>query len=86
VPYFLTAALAPGMAERGTGVIVNVSRMVAGFGLDGMALYGSTKAALELLTKAWSAAAGSPSETGSIVKTGTPACARAGTARRARRT
>ncbi len=55
VPYFLTAALAPGMAERGAGVIVNVSTMVAGFGLDGMALYGSTKAALELLTKAWSA-------------------------------
>jgi NAD(P)-dependent dehydrogenase (short-subunit alcohol dehydrogenase family) len=55
VPYFLTAALAPGMAGRGAGVIVNVSTMVAGFGLDGMALYGSTKAALELLTKAWAA-------------------------------
>jgi NAD(P)-dependent dehydrogenase (short-subunit alcohol dehydrogenase family) len=55
VPYFLTAALAPGMVERGAGVIINVSTMVADFGLDGMALYGSTKAALELLTKAWSA-------------------------------
>ena len=55
VPYFLTAALAPSMVERGAGVIINVSTMVAEFGLDGMALYGSTKAALELLTKAWSA-------------------------------
>jgi NAD(P)-dependent dehydrogenase (short-subunit alcohol dehydrogenase family) len=55
VPYFLVAALAPGMAGRGAGVIVNVSTMVAEFGLDGMALYGSTKAALELLTKSWSA-------------------------------
>jgi NAD(P)-dependent dehydrogenase (short-subunit alcohol dehydrogenase family) len=55
VPYFLTAALAPGMAGRGAGVIVKLSTMVAEFGLDGMALYGSTKAALELLTKAWSA-------------------------------
>ena len=54
-PFFLVAELAPQMAERGHGVIVNVSTMVAEFGLDGMALYGSTKAALELLTKAWSA-------------------------------
>jgi NAD(P)-dependent dehydrogenase (short-subunit alcohol dehydrogenase family) len=29
--------------------------MVASFGMDGMALYGSSKAAIELLTKAWSA-------------------------------
>jgi NAD(P)-dependent dehydrogenase (short-subunit alcohol dehydrogenase family) len=54
-PWFLVAALAPAMAERGSGVVVNVSTMVAQFGVDGMALYGSTKAALELLTKAWAA-------------------------------
>ena len=54
-PWFLVATLAPGMAERGSGAIVNVSTMVAAFGVDGMALYGSTKAALDLLTKAWAA-------------------------------
>lgn len=52
-PWFLVAGLAPAMAKRGGGAIVNVSSMVAGFGVEGMALYGSSKAALELLTKAW---------------------------------
>ncbi|QRP44835.1 SDR family NAD(P)-dependent oxidoreductase [Amycolatopsis sp. FDAARGOS 1241] len=54
-PYFLVAALAPAMAKRGKGSIVNVSTMVAEFGAAGMGLYGSSKAALELLTKSWSA-------------------------------
>ncbi|WP_219419888.1 SDR family NAD(P)-dependent oxidoreductase [Pseudonocardia nigra] len=54
-PYFLTAALAPAMAVRGHGVIVNVTTMVAEFGAAGMGLYGSTKAALGLLTKSWAA-------------------------------
>ena len=54
-PWFLVAALAPAMAKRGSGAIVNVSTMVAQFGVDGMALYGSSKAAVELLTKAWAA-------------------------------
>ncbi len=54
-PFILVAELAPGMAERGKGAIVNVSSMVGGFGMAGMALYGSTKAALNLLTKAWAA-------------------------------
>ena len=43
------------MAARGHGAIVNVTTMVANFGLPGMALYGATKAALQLLTKAWAA-------------------------------
>lgn len=55
VPFFLVASLAPAMAERGWGSIVNVSTMVASFGQAGMALYGASRAALELLTKAWSA-------------------------------
>ncbi|WP_144761453.1 SDR family NAD(P)-dependent oxidoreductase [Curtobacterium sp. 9128] len=54
-PYFLVAALAPGMAERGEGAIVNVTTMVAEFGAAGMGLYGSSKAALVLLTKSWAA-------------------------------
>ena len=54
-PFFLTGAFAPRMAANGGGAIVNVSTMVASFGAAGMALYGSTKAALELLTKAWAA-------------------------------
>lgn len=55
VPFFLVAELAPKMAERGHGVIINVSTMVAEFGMADMALYGSSKAALVLLTKSWAA-------------------------------
>ena len=54
-PFFLTGAFAPRMASNGGGAIVNITTMVASFGLPGMALYGSTKAALTLLTKAWAA-------------------------------
>jgi NAD(P)-dependent dehydrogenase (short-subunit alcohol dehydrogenase family) len=54
-PYFLVAELAPLMAKRGTGAIVNVSTMVADYGVSGMSLYGSSKAAINLLTKAWAA-------------------------------
>jgi NAD(P)-dependent dehydrogenase (short-subunit alcohol dehydrogenase family) len=52
-PFFLTAAIAPQMLARGGGVIINVSTMVASFGLSGEAVYGASKAAIELLTKAW---------------------------------
>jgi NAD(P)-dependent dehydrogenase (short-subunit alcohol dehydrogenase family) len=54
-PFLLVASLAPGMAERGKGSIVNVLTMVAHFGIPGMGLYGSSKAALLLLTRAWAA-------------------------------
>ena len=54
-PYFLVAELAPEMAERGAGAIVNVSTMVAAYGDPGFGLYGASKAAVELLTKAWAA-------------------------------
>jgi NAD(P)-dependent dehydrogenase (short-subunit alcohol dehydrogenase family) len=54
-PYFLVAELAPLMAKRGKGAIVNVSTMVADYGVSGMSLYGSSKAAINLLTKSWAA-------------------------------
>ena len=54
-PYFLAAELAPLMAKRGKGAIVNVSTMVADYGMPGLSLYGSSKAAINLLTKAWAA-------------------------------
>jgi NAD(P)-dependent dehydrogenase (short-subunit alcohol dehydrogenase family) len=54
-PFFLVAELAPLMAERGSGAIVNLTTMVASFGQAGMPVYGSTKAALQLLTKSWAA-------------------------------
>lgn len=52
-PYFLTAALAPGMAGRGGGAIVNVSTMVAELGMPGSSAYAATKAALASLTRTW---------------------------------
>ncbi len=55
VPFVLVAQLAPAMAARGTGAIVNVGSMAGEFGIAGMALYGASKAALNLLTKAWAA-------------------------------
>jgi NAD(P)-dependent dehydrogenase (short-subunit alcohol dehydrogenase family) len=54
-PFFLVAELAPGMAKRGHGAIINVTTMVAEFGAPEMAPYGSSKAALVLLTKSWAA-------------------------------
>jgi len=55
VPYFLVAELAPLMARRAQGAIVNLSTMAADYGAPGMSLYGSSKAAINLLTKTWAA-------------------------------
>jgi NAD(P)-dependent dehydrogenase (short-subunit alcohol dehydrogenase family) len=54
-PFILVGKLAPTMSARGHGAIINVLTMVAHFGVSGMGLYGSSKAALTLLTKAWAA-------------------------------
>ncbi|NKZ14829.1 SDR family oxidoreductase [Mycolicibacterium septicum DSM 44393] len=55
IPFFLVGAVAPAMAKRGDGAIVNVSTMVSMFGAPGSAVYASSKAALNLLTKSWAA-------------------------------
>ncbi len=54
-PFFLVAAIAPGMAARGRGSIVSVSSMAGGVGLVGGAAYGATNASLEAMTRAWAA-------------------------------
>ncbi|MHA7653003.1 SDR family NAD(P)-dependent oxidoreductase [Mycobacterium sp. ML4] len=52
-PYILVQELAPGMADRGRGAIVNISTLAASAPKRKGGIYGATKAALELLTKVW---------------------------------
>jgi NAD(P)-dependent dehydrogenase (short-subunit alcohol dehydrogenase family) len=59
-PFFLTAQLAPRMAARGRGSIINLGSWVARLGIPVGALYASTKGAMETLTRAWAAEFGSP--------------------------
>ncbi len=54
-PFFLVAALAPGMAARGRGSIISLSSMAGGVGMAGGAAYGATKGSLESMTRAWAA-------------------------------
>ena len=53
--YQLVAALAPGMAARGSGSIISVDSMAGRVGLAGGAAYGATKAALTAMSRAWAA-------------------------------
>src|SRR6202022_4494534 len=53
--YFLVAALAPRMVERGAGAIINLGSMSGQIGLAGGAAYGATKAAQAALARAWAA-------------------------------
>jgi len=55
VPYFLVAEWSLLIAKRGNGAIIDLSTMVSDYGAPGMALYGSSKSAIKLLTKAWAA-------------------------------
>jgi NAD(P)-dependent dehydrogenase (short-subunit alcohol dehydrogenase family) len=53
--YFLVAALAPKMAARGGGSIINVGSMAGQIGMPGGAAYSATKAALASFTRSWAA-------------------------------
>jgi NAD(P)-dependent dehydrogenase (short-subunit alcohol dehydrogenase family) len=54
-PFFLTAAVIPGMVEAGGGVIINLGSWIARLGIPAGAVYGATKGALETLTRTWAA-------------------------------
>ena len=54
-PTWLVAAIAPRMAARGRGSIINLGSMAGTVGLAGGAAYSATKAALEAMTRAWAA-------------------------------
>ena len=54
-PYILVRELAPGMAQRGYGSIVNISTLAAGVATTGTGMYAASKAALESLTRVWAA-------------------------------
>ena len=54
-PHVLTAALAPAMAERGSGTIVVVGSWMASVGSPFVGLYSASKAAAEQLARSWAA-------------------------------
>jgi NAD(P)-dependent dehydrogenase (short-subunit alcohol dehydrogenase family) len=54
-PFFLVQALVPHMVGRGSGAVVNILTGAAHRGSTAAGLYGSSKAALLLLTKGWAA-------------------------------
>ncbi|WP_280314047.1 SDR family NAD(P)-dependent oxidoreductase [Nocardia wallacei] len=54
-PFLLTGLIAPKMAERGSGAIINLGSWVARLGIPMASLYASTKGAMETLTRMWAA-------------------------------
>jgi NAD(P)-dependent dehydrogenase (short-subunit alcohol dehydrogenase family) len=54
-PYFLVAALAPKMAARGSGSIINIGSQAGQIGMVGNAAYSATKGALHSMTRSWAA-------------------------------
>jgi NAD(P)-dependent dehydrogenase (short-subunit alcohol dehydrogenase family) len=54
-PYFLVAAIAPAMAAKGSGSIINISSAAGAIGLPSGAVYGATKISLNAFTRGWAA-------------------------------
>ncbi|MFF7212823.1 SDR family NAD(P)-dependent oxidoreductase [Streptomyces sp. NPDC008238] len=54
-PHVLVAAMAPAMAERGSGAVVTIGSWMARVGSPYAAMYTATKAADEQLTRSWAA-------------------------------
>src|SRR6201997_4876881 len=54
-PYLLVSVLAPKMADRGDGVIINIASRAGSVGQPESAAYGATKAALASLARSWAA-------------------------------
>ncbi|MET9382131.1 SDR family oxidoreductase [Streptomyces sp. NPDC002928] len=54
-PFFLTAAVVPAMIEAGGGTVINLGSWIARLGIPIGAVYGSSKGAMEALTRAWAA-------------------------------
>ena len=52
-PFLLTGAIAPAMAERGRGAIVNIGSITGLRGSSGSAIYSANKAAIHSLTTSW---------------------------------
>ncbi|MCS5734739.1 SDR family NAD(P)-dependent oxidoreductase [Herbiconiux daphne] len=57
-PFYLVQALAPALVASGDGVVINLGSWVARVGVASSPLYSSSKAAVEALTRAWSAELG----------------------------
>ncbi|HEY0254833.1 MAG TPA: SDR family oxidoreductase [Kofleriaceae bacterium] len=54
-PFFLTGAIAPGMAERGRGAIINLGSWIVRLAVSAGNAYSASKGALETLTRTWAA-------------------------------
>jgi len=52
-PFLLTGVIAPAMAKRGRGAIVNIGSITGLHGSSGSAIYSANKAAIHSLTTSW---------------------------------